>query len=177
MTLLRMGADSPLADDGRELWDWTGLWVPGQPFPQPRPRIVRMGPICPHCHARPVARAVSNAGKAGAKCNLWRTAVRSMFTLMGVRRQTIPLEVEVLFKLRPPQSLLRQDGSLRAGKSSRPYPTGARDGDVDNLFKGTVDALEGVLFENDSTIVDGRSRKVWAVDNSPTGALIRWRPQ
>jgi len=153
---------------------WEALVVHGRPAPQPRPQMVGLGAPCALCGKRPHQRVVSNAGKGGKRCRDWRENVRLTAIAQGVRLlPETPLELRILFLLKPPPSLLKKDRSLRG--PARRAPTGARDGDIDNLFKSTVDALHGVLFDDDSWIVDGRARKAWALHSDP-GAVIHWRP-
>jgi len=111
----------------------------------------------------------------GAKRNAqWRSIVRTHALEAGVSlMRDVPLAVELEFFLRPPKSLLRVNGELRG--SARAMPTGARDGDWENLSKGPIDELQDVIWLNDSSIVDGRARKSWALGDKGPGLLLRWR--
>lgn len=155
--------------------DWHELEVPGDPIPQPRPRSIDTGHPCHVCGRRPFTRIISMGGPTGARCRRWQETVANHAKAcgdLGWYAET-PLVVELHFRLRPPKSLLRVNGELRG--SARQYPMGARDGDWDNLGKSPSDALEGVLFDNDSRIVDSRSVKSWALGDTEPGVLIKWK--
>ena len=145
--------------------------VVGQPCPQPRPKIVRMGKRCHTCGLARDVRAVSNAGKAGRRSQAWRELVAAAARSAGVTPIDGPLALELAFRLAPAPSLLRKSGELRP--SARQNPVGSRDGDVDNLAKGTIDSLHGILFDSDSSVLALWVRKEWALGTDP-GCRVRW---
>jgi len=72
----------------------------------------------------------------------------------------LPLLVSLHFTIARPKSQYRASLIGNPLKPSAPaFPTGARTGDLDNLAKGVLDALEGALFVNDSWVVDLRVSK------------------
>lgn len=151
--------------------EWRELWVPGDPVPQPRPAVVTFGPPCPACKRRPHTRVAPGKGRAGAAITGWKEAIST------VARATVPggpvdgpLEMTIIAILSPPPSLLRKDGTLRKG--ARVCPTGARDGDVDNLAKAVLDALHGIVYEDDAAVVKLTVSKVW---NQDSGVYVGWR--
>ena len=52
-------------------------------------------------------------------------------------------------------------------KDVLPYPSSC---DLDNLIKFVLDALNGVLYDDDSRIVGINAYKVWADDPQSTGS-------
>lgn len=154
--------------------DWHELEIPGNPTPQPRPQVIGMGAPCQLCGKRPHTRVVPGKGKSASRNLKWRQLVRNHALEAGVSLMPeVPLAVELEFFLRPPKSLLRVNGELRG--SARTMPTGARSGDWDNLAKGPIDELQDVIWTNDSSIVDARARKSWALGDKGPGLLLRWR--
>jgi Holliday junction resolvase RusA-like endonuclease len=125
--------------------------VPGQPVPQPRPKISTWGgrgrayvedrhPI--HAYRQSVAIRATLAAKAAK----WAVADGPVIVL-----------VEAVFE-RPP-SHLAADGSPRA--TAPAYPPKR---DWDNLAKGACDAITaaGTVWLDDEQIVDGRCVKRYA---------------
>jgi len=155
--------------------EWDGeLEVPGKAEPWPRPAAVPYGPKCPTCDRRKHTRVVAHYGARGRRVKEWRELVHLTAVAEGVEiLPETPLIMEIEFLLEPSKSLLTTKGKLRKGV--RRYPTAKTDGDWDNLAKATLDALHGVLFEDDTWIVEGRARKVWALGGAEPGAVIRWR--
>ena len=78
------------------------------------------------------------------------------------------LGVDVTFWLPRPSSHFTKGGSLR--KSAPPFPHTKPD--RDKLERCVWDALEGVVFDNDSRIVSGRSIKRWALGELGPGATV-----
>lgn len=67
------------------------------------------------------------------------------------------LRVVLLFELPRPQSHYRADGSVR--RSAPPWPVGRPD--VLKLARAVEDALQGVIYRNDSQIVYEQIAKRW----------------
>lgn len=80
------------------------------------------------------------------------------------------LGVDIVFARVRPQSHYGKRG-LRPSAPIAP----ATKPDGDKLQRSTLDALEGVVFDNDSRIVRFEVDKVWTEPGSPPGALVRVR--
>ena len=52
----------------------------------------------------------------------------------------------------------------------RKYPTGKREGDVDKLLRAILDAMTGVVYGDDSQVVDAHPRKEYT--DGETGVWI-----
>ncbi len=76
--------------------------------------------------------------------------------------------MDVIFVFPRTGSIPKKLGTGRQPHTSKP--------DRDNLMKSLQDALEGLLFTNDSKICDGRIQKVKAaVDEQPHVEMrVRW---
>jgi len=83
----------------------------------------------------------------------------------------VVVEITALF-LRPPSHLTGR-GELRKGAPG--YP-GRNLGDVDNLAKGVMDALtdSGIVWLDDSQVVDLRVAKRWADKDRTVVAISPW---
>jgi Holliday junction resolvase RusA-like endonuclease len=76
-----------------------------------------------------------------------------------IRKPTAePVAVRMVAIFARPQSHLTAAGVLRAGAPDRP---GRNCGDVDNLAKGVLDALNGIAWDDDSQVVDLRVIKAF----------------
>jgi len=67
------------------------------------------------------------------------------------------MAVKVDFHFRRPQSHLTTKGALT--KNAPLYPVGRNIGDLDKLCRSLLDALTGVVFHDDSQVIDLVSRK------------------
>ena len=67
------------------------------------------------------------------------------------------MAVKVDFHFRRPQSHLTSKGALT--KKAPLYPIGRNIGDLDKLCRSLLDALTGVVFHDDSQVIDLVSRK------------------
>jgi Holliday junction resolvase RusA-like endonuclease len=123
--------------------------VPGQPVPQPRPRVSTRGGF---------ARAY--VPKAHA-IHAYREAVRLLATTNGWRdgAATGPVAVEIDCYLERPVSHLTKAGEVRS--SAPKYPGRS---DVDNLAKAVLDAITdaGTLWQDDDQVVELVVRKAYA---------------
>ena len=106
--------------------------IPGDPVPQPRPRVSTQGGF---------ARAYVPASHA---IHAYRAEVQLRAKAAGVVPGTEPLAVEIVATFARPTSHMTKKG-IRAGAPALPRP------DVDNLAKGVLDAL-GELWGNDSCV-------------------------
>ena len=124
------------------------LFVPGEPFPQPRVKAAIAGK-----HARVYT---PTTGKA------WREAlVRSLELAPPRALLKGPLDVELFFYLKRP-------------KSHKPdsQPIGARSGDLDNYAKSVLDAMQGRAYSNDSQVVRLLMAKTYANNQDNYGVTI-----
>ena len=130
--------------------------VSGSPTPQPRARISTRGKF---------ARAYVPAHHA---IHEWRRSVAEEAAKVVERPTESSLGMKIDIFIARPKSHYLASGKIKKGVPVRPRP------DVDNYAKGILDALEGIIFENDSQIVSLVVRKQWA--NRDVGlAVISWR--
>lgn len=124
------------------------LHIDGQPVPQPRHQIAVRG--------RKARAYIPSAHPI----HEWRELIRREYALIseGWRRgvstsdQDLPLVAMASFHIARPASHFTKSGNLRKG--IRAHPTGARDGDADNLMKPMLDVLEAEgAFVNDCQVV------------------------
>lgn len=106
------------------------LLVPGQPVPQERAGRNGRRSFTPAKTAEFRERVVT----------AWRVEGRPLL-------EDQPLEVGLLFVFEHSRSNLKKDGTPKLGAPSYPFP------DVDNLAKGVFDALNGLLYDDDSQVV------------------------
>lgn len=79
-----------------------------------------------------------------------------------------PLEVHLLFRLERPTT----HHGARGLKPSAPlHPIAQRD-DIDKLARSTLDALTGLLFDDDGRIVTLLVSKQYATSSAPQGVVI-----
>lgn len=125
--------------------------IPGDPVPQPRPRVSTRGGF---------ARAYVPASHP---IHAYRAEVQLRARAAGVKATDQPLGVVILATFARPASHLTKKG-LRAGAPALPRP------DVDNIAKGVLDAL-GELWGNDSCVASLRVEK-WYGTEGRTGVTI-----
>ena len=124
------------------------LFVPGEPFPQPRVKAAVVG-----TRARVYTPSTGRA---------WREAlVRSLELAPPRALLKGPLDVELFFYMKRP-------------KSHKPnsQPIGARSGDLDNYAKSVLDAMQDRVYTNDSQVVRLLSRKSYADKSKPSGVRV-----
>ena len=107
--------------------------VPGDPVPQPRPRVSTRGGF---------ARAYVPAKHA---VHAYRAAVASEATRAGACASDGTCEVVIDFVFARPKSHLRKNG---LAKDAPRLPRA----DLDNMAKAVLDALNGVAWEDDSQV-------------------------
>ncbi len=74
--------------------------------------------------------------------------------IKGFKRfPNVPLEVELVFLIKPAKSYK---------KNKYPVPKG----DIDNYSKSVLDAIEGILYENDTLIVSLIAKKQYCEEDS-----------
>jgi Holliday junction resolvase RusA-like endonuclease len=121
--------------------------VPGDPVPQPRPRVTtRNGFARAYVPKKHPIHAYREAVAYGAK-------------LAGVQlRGEDPATVAIKFVVARPPSHLNKSGV----KASAPaYPSG----DVDNVAKAVLDALTGVAWADDKQVVSLFVEKSWGSES------------
>lgn len=137
--------------------------IPGDAVPQPRARSTRGGRMyTPDNGIVVFKQAVGLLVTAEARRQRIAVSEAAAFVL----------EVECVFA-RPP-SHLTAAGELRA---SAPAWPGLRCGDWDNLAKGVADAVTktGVIWHDDTQVVDGRCRKRYASRGEPARTIVTIR--
>ena len=130
-------SDDVVADDVSFVWE---LEVPGNPIPQPRPRVGK------HRIYNP-ATVESKQWKAAVKATLGATQTGVLFPV------GVPVGVVIVCHMRRPNSDFK--GGIRGCgrlKSNLPL-VWAICPDVDNLVKFILDALNGVIYKDDKQVV------------------------
>lgn len=74
------------------------------------------------------------------------------------------LTAELEFHMPKPKSKIR--------KHSTPYPYADSKPDIDNLIKLVFDAIGGVVFKDDSQIIEVTAKKIWAKGDPKTVVKI-----
>mgnify|MGYP003110990015 CR=1 FL=1 len=75
--------------------------------------------------------------------------------------------VDITFNFVQPKSHFTSKG--KPSSSWTQYPIGRNKGDIDKLCRSTLDALTGVLFDDDAQVVYLNAKRQWS---STAGALI-----
>lgn len=133
------------------------LFIPGNPVPQGRPRACIRGK-----HASVYEDAKSKDWKKTIAVHAQYQLDRLSFDVKGPRvliDTAIKLEVE--FRLLRPKSV---------SVKKRPEPITRPD--LDNLVKAVKDALTGVLWRDDSQVIELEAKKVY--DNPPGVDITVW---
>jgi Holliday junction resolvase RusA-like endonuclease len=110
------------------------LWIPVKPKVKPRPRLSRgraYTPQAAHDHEQEIASHWAAAG----------------FEKIGI---DTAVAVDITYTL---------DGSFVVIEELLERPKGLPTGDTDNYSKATLDALNGVAFEDDRQVTDLAARK------------------
>jgi len=119
------------------------LVIPGRAVPQPRHRATRGGRM--YLPSSAPVRAFKRAIEAAAKA-----AIRK--PIDG------PVKVTVVCWFARPASHLGKGGKT---KPKAPLAPGKNLGDVDNLAKAVLDAMTGIVFHDDSQVVELLTLKRW----------------
>ena len=127
--------------------------VPGEPVPQPRPKVSTRGGF---------ARAYVDRNHP---IHAYRESVALAARLAKVPLTSGDVVVDVEFVFERPKSHLTKTG-LSSTARPRPGP------DVDNLYKGLADALHGVAFHDDSQVVRASQTKRYAPRGMPAVTLV-----
>jgi len=124
----------------------------GKPVPQARPRLSRGGAYTP---------------KSQWRKNLTLEARY----LAPIPFHGVPLHMEIDLRIPRPKSHYNTKGFLKA--DSPEYPILVRAGDVDNYAKAVMDALNGIVYTDDSQIVWLQVRKDYAPKGSVGYTIVR----
>ncbi len=117
--------------------------IPVAPVPKGRPRLSRFGTYTPK------------------KTKTFEDAVR-VYARQAMGSQEpleTALEAFLYFRVGVPQSYSKKRTEACLSGSERPI---TRNGDLDNLTKGVLDAFNGVIFKDDCQIVEMHLTKVYA---------------
>lgn len=125
------------------------LNLPGTPTPKGRPRATRGGRMFTPAKTRQAEESI--AGRAMAQVLAMPEAVRTALPYAG------PLLVTAVFVMPVPKSWPMKRRIAALGGSAPPTSKP----DLDNLFKLVTDALNGVVWVDDSQIVQVVTRKVY----------------
>lgn len=140
------------------------FFVEGQPRPQPRPKA----------YARKMGENyVARVYTPDTFVAVWKAAVKNSArkATRGIATITDPVFVFIVFVMPRPQDHFRSNGAI---KDSAPVIFHHAKPDGDNLYKGTIDALEAVgAIANDSLVV---RHDVWKIYGPKPGALITISP-
>ena len=117
--------------------------MPIAPVPKGRPRLSRFGTYTP------------------IKTANFENAVRVFASqAMGSQKPIeTALEAFLYFRVGVPQSYSKKRTEACLSGSERPV---TRNGDLDNLAKGALDAFNGIIFKDDCQIVEMHLTKVYA---------------
>ena len=127
--------------------------IPGVPIPQPRPSVTRTGRVFYKANG----------------CREWRQAIALTASRLFPVPDDGPWKIQAVYIFERPPSHYTKSGKLtRAAKAIQIPPRP----DVDNLNKALNDALEGVIYNNDSQIGWQEAGKVYG-DKARTEVTIR----
>lgn len=133
--------------------------VPGDPVPQPRPRVSTWGGR---------GRAYTPAGHG---IHAYRQAIALVAKTAGWSEgpATGPVAVEIDAWFRRPPSHLTKTVQVKAGAPAWPPKA-----DVDNLAKGVLDAItdSGAFWLDDCQVVELTVRKAYAAPGATVGRTI-----
>lgn len=143
-----MAKTGPSSSDGpiNKQQPWLRLCLEVEPCPCPRPRVGRWGAYYPAKYVK-WSKSFTNI-------------LRGVVEARKIPTSAVPLEVSIsCFATKP-----------RTSKLAYPRP------DVDNLAKSVLDASNGILWIDDTLIVDLRVTKAWTPPKCPPQIIILIRP-
>lgn len=137
------------------------LFVPGSPVPQPRARISTIGGFARgYVPANHPVHAYRQAVAAAA-----RSACAEEFP------PDVPLVLSAVFTIGRPKSHVLKSGKLRKGA-----PVFPRNGDTDNLIKAVQDAMEGIVYRDDSQVVwYGDTGRLYGENPGTRIEVVEWQ--
>ena len=139
--------------------------VTGDPFSQARARIAQSR-APPAYRMRPHMYDPSSRQKI-AYANIVRTTMQQYGLNTPYFAADEPITIRVQFVLpRRRQDLQSYGGNTVLSPDAQGFP---RNKDIDNMLKFVMDALQGVLYENDVTITKAIVSKLFSVDADAVG--------
>lgn len=136
------------------------LVIYGEPVPQGRPKVARIG-------NRVVAYDPPKSRKYKDLVKLWATTQLKKVDGFKMFSGAVCVDITFYLPIRPSwpkqKRLDAEYGVLRPTKKP----------DVDNLYKGLVDALTGITWKDDSIITDASIKKRYTADTSRTEITIK----
>jgi Holliday junction resolvase RusA-like endonuclease len=113
------------------------LTIPGPPVPMARPRVSRHGGVFTSAKQRAHRKTLAAFLTGAAKANGWKLGYRG------------PLELEIVCVFE------RAKSNKTTHHTQRP--------DASNLAKLIEDTANGILWHDDSQVIDLRVRKIWGI--------------
>lgn len=131
-----------------EMGETTELFIPGDPVPKGRPRVVYT-----RGRVRGYTPDKTRSWESGA-----RLAIAAAYVRQPVLRGPISMEIDVLLE-RPASTPRRLHPAVRP--------------DWDNYAKAVCDAMAGIVYEDDGQIISCTVRKIYATE---AGVRVRVTP-
>jgi Holliday junction resolvase RusA-like endonuclease len=109
----------------------------------------------------------SNVGQQRMK--QWERCVRDAAREASVATmREIPIRVAIVFRMPRPSGHFAKNGGLRPSAPGRPSVKP----DIDKLARATLDALTGIVFDDDSRIVELALHKMYAVPGDEGARIV-----
>ena len=108
---------------------------------------------------------ISMIESGGDRLTQWRHAINdeARHVTNGGSPVAGPVAIEAHFTIPKPAS---------APKRRRTWPIKTRSGDLDKLARAALDAMTGVIYDDDAQVVDLHVTKDWADPDRPPGVTI-----
>ncbi len=138
------------------------FFVPGTPVPQPRARVTTRGKV---------ARAYVPSGHP---VHAWRQAI-ALVGQNAWRKPPLDQAIGADWWFWVPRPKSHYGTGKNAGKlkpSAPKHPTSRAHGDAKNLLTAAEDALEGILYRDDTLLCDSLPRKRYATPEQPAGVRV-----
>ena len=101
--------------------------------------------------------------RGGTALTKWRDSIADAVRPLVDRLTTDPVAVSATFYVRRPAGHFGTGRNASTLRSSAPaFPTKRSSGDLDKLARAVLDALTGVVYRDDSQVIDLRLRKRYA---------------
>lgn len=130
------------AHEQENMGAWVSITLPGEPVGKGRPRVGRSGTLYTPAKTRAFEAALALQAKA---------AVRG-------RRLDGPISVQIWAAVGIPESWSKKRKAAALAQEERP----TRRPDVDNFIKAALDGLNGIVWADDSQVVDIRASKFYS---------------